>query len=355
MAFDLDRLVRANIKQLVPYSSARSEFAGGLKNMFLDANENAFGSPLRTNLNRYPDPLQSEVKHRIAEINHVRPAQIFVGNGSDEAIDLLFRIFCVPGVDEAIICPPTYGMFEVSAAINCVAVKRCDLTREFGLDVGRIKGAWSDRTKIIFLCSPNNPTGNLLDVTKIEEIIRTFDGIVVVDEAYIHFADAPSLVRKLDRFPNLVVLQTFSKAWGLAGLRVGLAYASASIIDLFNKVKPPYNVSQVAQELVIEAIENRGVVDRNIRSIIHEREHLARDLQSYRFVEKVYRSDANFILIRTSAAREIYKFLLNESIVVRDRSRVVLCDGCLRITVGTPDENKMVLRALERYEASSIH
>jgi histidinol-phosphate aminotransferase len=356
MPFDLDRLVRGNIKQLVPYSSARSEFAaGGVKNIFLDANENAFGSPLPANLNRYPDPLQRHVKERIAEINKVRPAQIFIGNGSDEAIDLLFRIFCTPGVDEAIICPPTYGMFEVSAAINGVSVKRCDLTPGFGLDLERIKDAWSDRTKIIFLCSPNNPTGNLLAVAEIEEIVRTFDGIVVVDEAYIHFANAPSLVQKLDSFPNLVVLQTFSKAWGLAGLRVGLAFASESIIDLFNKVKPPYNVSQIAQDLLIEAIENREVIDRNIRSIISEREDLARDLPAYRFVEKVYPSAANFLLIKASAAHDIYNFLLNESIVVRDRSRVMLCEGCLRITVGTPDENRMLLGALERYEASSIH
>lgn len=349
MSFDLDNLVRENIRRLKPYSSARSEFAGSAE-VFLDANENAFGSPAGHGYNRYPDPLQKELKARVADFNGVDPSQIFVGNGSDEAIDLLFRIFCEPGRDECIVCPPTYGMYQVSADINSAAVKEVPLTSEFQLDVPSVLSAVTPTTKLIFICSPNNPTGNLMRREDVTRIAEEFSGIVVVDEAYIDFAASESLLTKLAKLSNLVVLQTFSKAWAMAGLRVGLAFASTKIIDLMNRVKPPYNVSGIAQRAVLDAFEKQGEVEGWILATIDERTRLVESFESFEFAQKIYPTDANFVLVRTTDAKAIYEFLVREKIVVRDRSNVQLCEGCLRITVGTGEENTRLLSALARVQ-----
>lgn len=347
MSFDLEKLIRPNIKRLKPYSSARSEFAGTAE-IFLDANENAFFSPAGDGYNRYPDPLQKELKQHIAAINNLEKSQIFIGNGSDEAIDLLFRIFCEPGRDEALICPPTYGMYKVSADINDVRVREVPLTDEFQLDIAAITKSITDRTKLIFICSPNNPTGNLMRREDVAAIAENFSGIVVIDEAYIHFADAASLVSELPAFPNLVVLQTFSKAWGMAGLRVGLAFSSKPIVDLMNRVKPPYNVSGIAQQAVLDALA-KNEVENWIAETVRERERLAEKFREFDFVENVYPSDANFILVKTVDANGIYRYLVEEKIIVRNRSNVELCQGCLRITVGTETENDRLVDALGRY------
>jgi len=347
MNFDLENLVRENIKNLTPYSSARKEFSGAAQ-IFLDANENSFGSPLAQNFNRYPDPLQTSIKEKIAEWNNVKPSEIFVGNGSDEAIDLLFRIFCRPQIDNVLICPPTYGMYEVSAEINDVKIKRANLTVDFELDFERIKNSIDENTKLLFVCSPNNPSGNSFERENILRLVKDFQGLVVVDEAYIHFSQEKSLVSEINNFPNLVILQTFSKAWGLAGLRVGLAFADEKTIKLFNRVKPPYNVSQIAQEAILQALENKSQVKETIAEIVSEREKLIEKLNEFSFVTKIYPSDANFILVKSTDAEQIYKFLLGEKIVVRNRSNVELCAGCLRITVGTSEENKALLNSLEK-------
>ncbi|MCC7308180.1 MAG: histidinol-phosphate transaminase [Acidobacteria bacterium] len=354
MVFDLNSLVRENIRELVPYSSARCEFSHDAR-IFLDANENAFGSPLPDDYSRYPDPLQTTVKKRIAALNNVRPSQIFLGNGSDEAIDILFRIFCRPGQDSAVICPPTYGMYEVAANINSVDVIRADLTDAFQLDLTAVREGVRDDTKLIFLCSPNNPTGNLLDREPIIELLREFKGIVIVDEAYVHFADQMSWTASIAAYPNLVVLQTFSKAWGMAGLRVGIAFANEQVIDLFNKVKPPYNVSASAQRLVLDALDRRGQVERTVEQIRNERCGLERWLSGRRSVQKVYSSDANFLLVKVENAELLYRSLIEQGIVVRSRSSIAQCGGCLRITIGTPEENQALRNALEIYETNFIY
>lgn len=345
MTFDLQSLVRKNIRNLKPYSSARSEFEGSA-DVFLDANENAFGSPAGFGLNRYPDPLQQMLKGRIASMRGVLPSQIFVGNGSDEAIDLLFRIFCEPGKDDVITCPPTYGMYRVSAYINDIAVLEVRLTDDFQLDIPAILTGISDATKLIFICSPNNPTGNLMDRESILMIARQSNGIVIVDEAYIDFADEPSMLAELSELPNLVVLQTFSKAWGMAGVRVGLAFASSEIIDLMSRVKPPYNVSGLAQQAVINALDSKATVSSWIDAARLERLRLESSLIDLDIVKRVYTSDANFLLVEVDGANAVYKYLIDEKIVVRNRNNVELCEGCLRITVGTPDENERLLAAL---------
>lgn len=347
MTFKLENLVRENIQRLTPYSSARKEFSGAAQ-IFLDANENSFGSPLETNYNRYPDPLQWRIKEKVAENYQIKPTEIFIGNGSDEAIDLLFRIFCEPRKDNILICPPTYGMYEVSAEINDIEIKRANLTEDFRLDLSAIENAIDERTKLLFLCSPNNPTGTSFAREEILNLTKIFGGIVVVDEAYIHFSSRQSLFSEINNFPNLVVMQTFSKAWGLAGLRVGLAFANEEIIKLFNKVKPPYNVSEIAQNAVLDALENAETVKKTIAAIIAEREKLIENLADFSFVRKIYRTDANFVLVKTTDAEKIYKFLLGEKIVVRNRNNVELCEGCLRITVGTPAENESLLKSLRK-------
>ncbi len=347
--FDLTALMRPNIRALKPYSSARSEFAGAAE-VFLDANENAFGSPAGDGLNRYPDPLQMALKTRLAGIQTVSPDQIFIGNGSDEAIDLLLRIFCIPGKDEIIICPPTYGMYRVNADINDVFVKEAPLTREFQLNVPAILQSITKQTKLIFVCSPNNPTGNVMNRDSIVEIAKNFDGIVVIDEAYIHFAEAESMVAEIDDLSNIVILQTFSKAWGMAGIRVGVALASREIVGSMNKVKPPYNVSGIAQKIVLDALDNSDQIAVWTAAAIKEREKMAERLIGLDLVTNVFPSDANFLLVRVINAAVIYRYLIEQKIVVRDRSNVELCVGCLRITTGTAEENARLIAALENIE-----
>jgi histidinol-phosphate aminotransferase len=345
--FNLDSLLRDNIRRLIPYSSARDEFKGEAQ-VFLDANENSLGSPLTRWYNRYPDPHQSKVKEAISRIKGVPPQHIFLGNGSDECIDLLYRAFCVPGRDNVIINPPTYGMYEVSANINDVEVRRATLLDDFQLDLVHLENLVDGNTKIIWICSPNNPTANSMNRQDIEVVLNNFSGLVVIDEAYINFSRHKSFIQELSDYPNLVVLQTMSKAWGLAGLRMGMAFASEAIIDVYNKVKPPYNISQVNQELALKALEEVGQVNDMIRQLVTMREQLARDLVVLPLVQTVYPSDANFLLVKMENARGVYERLLDEGIVVRDRSKVELCEGCLRITVGTEKENEELLKALAK-------
>ncbi len=350
MSFNLDDLLRPNIKNLVPYSSARDEFKGEAS-IFLDANENAYGSPLTKWYNRYPDPLQLKVKEKLSEVKGVPATNIFIGNGSDECIDILIRAFCEPGKDNIIICPPTYGMYEVSANINDVYIKKVPLTPEFQLDLPAIEEAVDDNTKIIFLCSPNNPTGNSLNREDLEVILNNYWGIVALDEAYINFSRFRSFTQELEDYPNLVVMQTLSKAWGLAALRVGLAFASEPIINVMNKVKPPYNINQASQDLTLKALEEVGMVNDMIREIVAQRAFLETELAKLPIVKKIYPSDANFLLVRVTDAKAIYKYLADKGVVVRDRSSVTLCEGCLRITVGTEAENKALLAFLQSYLA----
>ncbi len=343
--FELNRLIRENIKKLTPYSSARDEFSGEAK-VFLDANENSLGSPLTKWYNRYPDPHQLAIKEKLSFVKNIDAEHIFLGNGSDECIDLLFRCFCQPGIDNVIICPPTYGMYMVSANINDVAIKRAPLLEDFQLDLIHLENLIDAQTKIIWLCSPNNPTGNSLDRADIEMVINNFEGIVVIDEAYINFAQQKSFLPELNEYPNLVVLQTFSKAWGLAGLRLGMAFASSAIINVLNKVKPPYNIGQATQELALKALEEVGQVNGMIGLLVDMRKALSAVFQTMPTVIKVYPSDANFFLVKISDAKNIYDFLLTKGIVVRDRSNVTLCDDCLRITIGTEKENTMLVDAM---------
>jgi histidinol-phosphate aminotransferase len=346
--FNLDALVRTNIRTLKPYSSARDEFKGEA-NIFLDANENSLGSPLVKWYNRYPDPLQLKVKEKIGFIKKIPSDQIFLGNGSDEAIDLLYRCFCEPGIDEVVICPPTYGMYEVSANINNVKLNRVPLTEQFQLDLEALEQAIKPSTKIIWICSPNNPTGNSIDKEAIEMILNNFDGLVVIDEAYINFSRQKSWLSDLQDYPNLVVLQTLSKAWGLAGIRLGMAFASKEIIGYLNKVKPPYNISEPVQELAIKGLDEIGQVNDMIVILVNERQNLVTSLLLQKEVLKIYPSDANFLLVKFKDASGLYKYFVDQGIVVRDRSNVVLCEGCLRITVGTPQENSKLLESLNSF------
>lgn len=346
--FNLDKLLRDNIRELIPYSSARDEFSGNA-GVFLDANENSFGSPLQTAYNRYPDPLQWKLKEGISRFKGVPPRNIFLGNGSDEAIDLLFRAFCRPGADNVIVLPPTYGMYEVSARINDIAVGKIRLTDQFQPDVEGIAAAVNEHTKLLFICSPNNPTGNSMNRQAVEMILNNFQGLVVVDEAYINFSKHRSFIQELTEYPNLVVLQTFSKAWGLAALRLGMAFASGEVIDILNKIKPPYNISEASQQLALEALENIGQVNGWIKLIVKERDSLQASLSELPLVEYVYPSDANFLLVKSRSPHEIYQHLVRNGIVVRDRSKVELCEGCLRITVGKPEENEQLLDVLKMF------
>lgn len=346
--FNLQNILRKNIKDLVPYSSARDEFKGEAS-VYLDANENSFGSPLDTNYNRYPDPLQLKVKQRLSEIKGVPTKNIFLGNGSDEAIDILFRAFCRPEIDNVITVPPTYGMYEVSANINDIEVRKIRLTKDYQLDMESIAEGIDDNTKIIFICSPNNPTGNSINRTDIETILTNFNGLVVIDEAYINYSRQKTFIQELTEYANLVVLHTLSKAWGLAGLRLGMAFASEEIIEVFNKVKPPYNINEASQQLALEALQNVEQVNDWIKQTVNEREKLTADLAKLEIVEEVYPSDANFILVRTIDAKSIYKHLVDKGIIVRDRSKVELCNGSLRITIGTPQENEILINNLNNF------
>ncbi len=348
--FELDKLLRDNIRKLVPYSSARDEFKGEAQ-VYLDANENSLGSPLMKWYNRYPDPMQWKVKEALSRIKGIPPQHIFLGNGSDECIDVLYRSFCVPGKDNIIINPPTYGMYEVSAHINDVEVRRATLTDDFQLDLIHLENLVDENTKIIWICSPNNPTANSINREDVEIVLNNFPGIVVVDEAYINFSRHRSFIQELPDYPNLVVMQTMSKAWGLAGLRLGMAFASEAIIEVINKVKPPYNINQATQELALKALEETEQVNDMIRSLVAMRGQLEQQFAALPVVKKIYPSDANFLLIKVTDAHAVYNYLLEQGIVVRDRSKVELCQGCLRITVGTEDENRQLVEALARYRS----
>jgi len=347
--FDLNTLIRDNIKTLKPYSSARHEFSGKAS-IFLDANENPYGSPLAEKFNRYPDPLQWQLKFQLARIKGVPAENIFVGNGSDEVIDLAYRIFCAPGKDNVIICPPTYGMYEVSANINDVAIKKVNLTSDFQLDVEGILNAVDDKTKLIFICSPNNPTGNNMHREDVEILLNNFNGIVIIDEAYINYSIQKTFIQELTEYPNLIVMQTLSKAWGLAALRLGLCYASMDIIDLFNKVKPPYNINDASQQLALEALQNMDLVNDWITASVLQKELLIKEMGNFTFVEKIYPSDANFILMKVKDADNLYTYLSENEIVVRNRSKDPGCENCLRITVGTPAENQQLVNLLKTYK-----
>jgi len=345
----LGGLLRPNIKNLTPYSSARDEFKGEAS-VYLDANENAYGSPLDTNYNRYPDPMQYAVKKRLSEIKGVPPRNIFVGNGSDEAIDILYRAFCNPGVDNVIIVPPTYGMYEVSANINDIELRRVPLTEDYQLDVDAIAEAIDKHTKLIWICSPNNPTGNSMDRTDVETLLANFSGLVIVDEAYINFSRQKSFIQELTEYANLVVMQTLSKAWGLAALRVGMAFASEEIIEVMNRVKPPYNVNEASQQLALQALQNVDKVNAWIKETLSERDKLVLNLKDFDFVLDIYPSDANFILVKTTDANGIYNYLVQNGIIVRNRNKVELCEGALRITIGTPEENTILINTLQNYK-----
>ena len=339
----IESLVRPNIRAMVPYSTARDEFKG-VAEVFMDANE----SPFDNGYNRYPDPSQAKLKRRIAEIRGVDVQNIFVGNGSDEAIDLCFRIFCNPGLDNAIAIAPSYGMYSTCAAVNDVEMREVLLNDDFSLPVERLLDAADNNSKLLFICSPNNPTGNVFPREEIERILQEFDGMVVLDEAYIDFADEPGMLRSLENWPNLIILQTLSKAWGMAGLRAGLAFASNYVMRLFAQVKYPYNIN-VATLSAVEKLLKAGVDDR-VKLIKEQRAFMEQKLSGMECVWRVYPSQANFLLVQVDNAADLYNYLLGEGIIVRDRSRMPLCDNTLRITVGTPQENVRLLRAIAEYD-----
>uniref|UniRef100_UPI0040474BEE histidinol-phosphate transaminase n=1 Tax=Algoriphagus sp. TaxID=1872435 RepID=UPI0040474BEE len=347
MRIDIASLLRPHLRQLQPYTSARDEYSGS-EGVFLDANENPFGSSTSQNFNRYPDPYQTALKQEIAKIKGANPAQIFLGNGSDEAIDLLFRAFCNPGQDNVILLPPTYGMYGVSAAINGVEVRNVPLTPDFQLQPEKILSVVNAHSKILFLCSPNNPSGNAVKREDILFLLENFPGIVVVDEAYIDFSEGASLLTVLDRHPNLLVMQTLSKAWGLASLRLGMAFASSELIRVLNQIKPPYNISGLTQETVLSALQNKGKVAEFIQLILEERKFLQKELERLPYILRVHNSDANFLLVQFEHPNQVYEDLVKEKIIVRNRSSVLHCAGCLRITVGTREESIALLQALEK-------
>lgn len=348
---DIESLVRPNVRALKPYTSARDEFklepADARPYIFLDANENSWGSPLDEDFSRYPDPRQLSLKMRLAEREQVGPEAIFVGNGSDEAIDLLLRTFCIPEKDNVIILPPTYGMYAVMTHIHGAELRTAPLRPDFSPDPETIRRATDNHSKILFLCSPNNPTGNHLPEKFIQEMLESFPGIVVVDEAYNDFSGRPSLTKRLGEFPNLVVLKTFSKAWGLAGLRVGMAFASPYIISILNNIKYPYNIGAATINLVCHALEKTNEVKEKIRAINSERQRLASALEQLGCIEKIFPGEANFLLVKTIDANKIYQILCDNNIVVRNRSNELHCENCLRITVGAPQENDLLIQALE--------
>jgi histidinol-phosphate aminotransferase len=339
----IESLVRENIRNMKPYSSARNEFSGSA-DIYLDANEN----PYKTEYNRYPDPDQRLLKEKISALFGIQPDQLFLGNGSDEAIDLLIRSFCEPNKDSILIVEPTYGMYSVCAEVNGVAVKRASLTGDFELNAKDVLGYANESTKLIILCSPNNPTGNLLDRDQVLKVIRGFNGLVIIDEAYIDFANDTGFVQYLAAYPNLVILRTFSKAWALAGLRLGIAIASKEIIGVLTKIKYPYNINSITQRVALSALQNEKLKNEWVKEIIKERELLKSKLQELKTVSKVFPSNANFLLVRFLDSNFIFSYLIEKKIIVRVRSNVPLCNGCLRITVGTPEENKTLLEALNQ-------
>jgi len=342
--FNLNNLTRDNIKKLEAYSSARNEFKGLVDDVvFLDANEN----PFENGVNRYPDPLQANLKDVIANINNASTSNMLLGNGSDEVLDLLFRAFCEPKVDNIITLPPTYGMYQVLAEVNDIAIKKVLLTKDFQPKVDQILEAADANSKLLFLCSPNNPSGNSFSETAVLELLQKFNGLVVIDEAYIDFSTKQSWLTKLKEYPNLVITQTLSKAYGMAGIRLGICYAPKEIIAILNRIKPPYNVNELTQQKAITRLADLNTIQNQIKDLITERDVLANALESVSFVSKIYPSDANFILIKVDDATKRYNQLLEQKIVIRNRSKQELCDNCLRLTVGTPRENKKLIEALK--------
>ena len=341
---EIKDLIRENIKSLEAYSSARDEFkAMSSEFVFIDANEN----PFDTGLNRYPDPQQNLVKEALSKMKGISKEQILLGNGSDEVLDLIFRVFCEPREDNVIVLPPTYGMYEVLANINAIELVKIPLVENFQPNVKEIVKCQDAKTKVLFLCSPNNPTANSFNASKIETLLKEFNGIVVIDEAYIDFSIEDSWLGRLDEFPNLIVTQTLSKAYGLAAIRLGICYASKEIISILNKIKPPYNVNQLTQDVALKALLNRDEVNNQITAITSERNQLIKDLEKLDIVDKVYASDANFLLVKVDNANLRYEQLLNNGIVVRNRSNQMLCENCLRFTIGTKEDNEKLTTTLK--------
>ena len=345
MNINIQELVRENIKSLQPYSSARDEFKDASSDMvFIDANENPFDN----GLNRYPDPQQNLVKDELSKIKGITKEQILLGNGSDEVLDLIFRVFCEPKEDAVIALPPTYGMYKVLANTNNIELINIPLQESFQPNVEEILNTQNEQTKILFLCSPNNPTANSFDADKVEKLITEFQGIVVIDEAYIDFSAKESWLSRLNEFPNLIVTQTLSKAYGLAGIRLGICYASQEIISILNKIKPPYNVNQLTQEAALNGLKRQEKVNQEIEIIIEERNQLIKDLQEIELVKEIFSSDANFLLVRVDDANKRYNQLIEQGIVVRNRSNQVLCENCLRFTIGTTNENERLIKILKK-------
>ena len=342
----LEQLVRPNILSLAPYSSARNEYSGKNAHVFLDANENPYNKPY----NRYPDPLQAELKDAIAKIKGVKTDSIFLGNGSDEAIDLAYRCFCRPGIDNVVAIEPTYGMYKVCADINDVEYRAVLLNEHFQIEANNLLSACDDNTKIIWICSPNNPTGNNINRKEVLKVIEQFQGIVIVDEAYSDFSREVPLRLSINNHPNLIVLNTLSKAWGCAAIRLGMAFASKEIIDLFNKIKYPYNINLLTQNQALEILKDPFCVDKWVKMLLEERERLMAAFKILPITEVIYPSDANFFLVKVTDAQKIYEYLVDEGIIVRNRTRVTLCHNCLRITIGTKSENAELLGALRNYK-----
>lgn len=341
----LEELTRPNIWNLAPYSSARNEYSGHVARVFLDANENPYNKPF----NRYPDPLQKELKERISKVKGVHPDSIFLGNGSDEAIDLPYRCFTRPGIDNVVAIEPTYGMYKVCADINDVEYRPVLLDENYQMSADKLLAACDKNTKLIWICSPNNPTGNHIDREEILKVLNTFDGLVIIDEAYSDFSAERSLRYELDKYPNLIVLQTFSKAWGCAAIRLGMAFASKEIVDIYNKVKYPYNVNLLTQQQAMEALKDPYEVDKWIKLLLQERRKLMENFRLLPICKKVYPTDANFFLAKMTDAQKIYDYLVEQGIIVRNRTRVTLCQDCLRITIGTKSENTELMAALRKY------
>jgi histidinol-phosphate aminotransferase len=346
MPFDIQKLVRPSVLNLKPYASARHDFAGEA-DVYLDANENSYGSPAEEGLHRYPDPYQDELRTALAKYKKIAASRIFFGNGSDEPIDLLMRAFCRPGLDHIITQPPTYSMYGISAAINDIQVKQLPLHPDFQCDTEILKGQVDSLTRIVFFCSPNNPSGNVMKREAIESILELNQCLVVVDEAYIDFADEPSFIHSLDKFPNLVVLQTFSKAWGLAAARLGVLFANEEVIAVLNKIKPPYNISLLSQQAGVKALQNSDSALAKINKLKSERDKLSMALAKLQGVIHIYPSDANFLLVKFSNADDLYQQLNQQGIIVRNRSKELHCENCLRITIGTEQENDKLIQTLK--------
>ena len=342
----LKELTRPNIWDLKPYSSARDEYKGAEATVFLDANENPYNNPF----NRYPDPLQRDLKELLAPIKGVKSENIFLGNGSDEAIDLVYRAFCEPEKDNVVAIDPTYGMYKVCADVNNVDYRNVLLDENYQFSADKLLAATDERTKLIFLCSPNNPTGNDLLQSELEKVVNEFEGLVILDEAYNDFSDRPSYLSQLDKYPNLIILQTFSKAYGCAAIRLGMAFASKEIIDILNKIKYPYNVNLLTQQQAMSMLKDYSQVESWVKTLIEERAYLEKEFVALACTEKIYPSDANFFLAKVSDAKAIYNYLVAKGIIVRNRTSIALCKDCLRVTVGTREENNQLLETLKQYK-----